>query len=164
MNCNNVRELILTDFSDNELSPDKQKMLETHLATCLACRNLAAGIKECSGVLSGAERISLDRDKIWQRIVAEIDAEKTSSVIYEPVRGVSVWEKLFAAVKPAYVLASLGLVILLTSFVVRRPPVVTVQLQEKEEEVQYLAYVIDQFAADESEGDNLGTSIEEYFL
>ncbi len=53
----------------------------------------------------------------------------------------------------------------MTSFVVLRQPVATVQLQEKEEEVQYLAYVIDQFAApEESDSDDLGTSIEEYFL
>ena len=163
MNCNNIKELILTDYVDNELAPDKRTLLETHLMNCPACRNLASSIKETAGILADGKRVSLDRDKIWQKITAEIASEKSPSIIYEPRRQMSLLEKIFPVARPAVVGVGLVLLIVLTTFYFK--PVNTAKLQEQEEGIEYLAYTVDAIdTIDDVESDGFGTSIEEYFL
>src|SRR5262245_45979686 len=137
MNCNNFRELILTDYADGQLGPEKQQLLDSHLRDCIACRNLAASIKESSGTLSNLPRIALDREKIWQKISAEIGNVKAPSIVYEPDRRVSILNKLFPRLKPAFVGMSLVFLNLTAIIYAQYKRVETANLKEKEEEVLY---------------------------
>jgi len=155
----------MTDYTDERLAPDQRTLLEAHLKNCPACRNFAASMKETAGVFASVKPVSLDRDKIWQKIIDDIEQEKTPSMIYEPLRQVSILDKIFRAVKPSYVLVSAAIVIVITTFYFQRLPVETAKNQEKEDQVEYLVSVVDEVASlDESEGEGFGTSIEEYFL
>jgi len=162
VNCNNIKEWILTDYTDNELTADKRRLVEMHLKDCLACRNFSLSVKETAGAVTNIQRVSLDQEKIWQQIRTEIDQEKSPSLIYKPRHRVSIWEKIF--LRPAYAGAGMALVVLLTIFYFHRLPGKMAKQQEKVEDIQYLSDVVKDLALDESEGDSSSSSLEEYFL
>lgn len=45
MNCQKIREVILTDYIDNELEEKTQTKIKNHLANCPACRNVEKALK-----------------------------------------------------------------------------------------------------------------------
>lgn len=163
MNCNNFKEWIMTDYVDSELAPEKQKLLEAHLKDCPACRSLAVGLKESAEILAGSDRVVLDRERIWKKVMEGIGEKSAPSIIYEPLPRPSPTQSLLRRFKPALVFVSLVLVVLLSALYVQRRPIQTVNPQEQEEEIEYLAYVVDS-VEDDPDGDGFGTSLEDYFL
>ena len=166
MRCKDIEELILTDYSDNELTGERKQMVEAHLTSCPQCRQLAERLKSANEVLVSSKIPALDQERIWQRITDQIEAEKEKSVIYEPVQACpSFWPRVL---RPAYVLTTVAIIVLVMMIYFQREHDKIAQLKEKEE-IQDVAYVLDEYSSAAAEdNDDLayeyGTAIEEYFL
>ena len=46
--CDRIRDILLTDYSDGELSPDGRRSVQSHLQACPACRDFWASLKEAA--------------------------------------------------------------------------------------------------------------------
>ena len=46
MNCKLVQELVLTDYSDGQLSAARMRKVDNHLMHCLACRTLFEKVRK----------------------------------------------------------------------------------------------------------------------
>lgn len=115
MNCKKIRELIITDYMDQELSKSMQEEVQTHLKTCSGCRVFEQAIlKKISEPLRKIEALK-PPEIIWQRIQEAIDEEE--SVQYSPSLLGRIYDFLKGAVvrrKPAFALSSAFVVILIT--------------------------------------------------
>ncbi len=88
MNCKKIQELILTDYLDQEMPQDKQKELESHIASCTQCREfLALAKKTTIESLANIKTDNLSQDIIWSKIQKEIQEEKQSLIDYNQAPG-----------------------------------------------------------------------------
>ncbi|NQT32735.1 MAG: anti-sigma factor [Candidatus Omnitrophica bacterium] len=121
MKCKKIRDIILSDYTDGELSSDRQKLIEDHLKGCPACREfleeLTGGIvtplRESGHVKPPAE--------VWNRIERAI-GEKEKSGAGETLLD---WIKARAELpvlrrKPAFVLATILVAFLLAGGITAR--------------------------------------------
>jgi len=72
MNCRDVRELIVETLSGTT-TPDLRRAVETHLASCAACRADASAFEETARLLRRAPDAHL-RDEHWDGFMAQLDA------------------------------------------------------------------------------------------
>lgn len=166
MECEHIRELILTDYPDGEMDEERTKQLENHLASCLRCKefSIAAGRSVIEPFAAAGRRAP--PDAVWSRIRDEIAAEKQKersflAVLRERARSfISIPESSWA----------LGTAMATALMIVA----VTVQLKlnyrgadtlNAREQIEYLASLADA-PRDVSihGGQGFGTVIEEYFL
>ena len=83
MNCERVKELLLTDHLDGELGTEEARAVEQHLDACPACRSYQTTVREAA-VGPFAKLTPLrPPPTIWQSIVATLESE--SRVIREPL-------------------------------------------------------------------------------
>lgn len=116
MNCEQVKELLLTDHIDGELSSGAAEELGNHLEGCPACRAYQTSVREAA--LAPFARLTPRKPApdLWQRILTAIRAE--SPVIREPLPAApGGWRSAFQQLKllfklvPAMALAGLLLVL-----------------------------------------------------
>ena len=174
MNCREIRDMILTDYLDGEQWEERSIEVEKHLTACSACRDFATQVKEKTVLpLQQSKPIQVDEEVIWQNIKAEIETEDRPLEGYRPSFFASWAEHLRAFWGRPKVVWSFARVALLLAIMVLQFKVVydgrMAKQKAAQEEVQYLAYVVEEFMFEESNGDEtngagFGTAIEEYFL
>ena len=75
MDCKTIKELILTDYLDNELDLKKRQDLETHLKNCSACADFAKNAKaEVVEPFNNAKQ-PIAQEYLWHQIKARIEKE-----------------------------------------------------------------------------------------
>jgi len=176
---------------DGELPATERQNVEAHILDCLQCREFARTARKIAvDPFVGVPKAGLDEAKIWQKVSAELNpdpvpqpqGQSTFAAFLERIK-----EGFFSApLVPAF---SFAVIVLLAAAVYRYMPgqpgqaapisSSTIQLQlaeapvdapwaelteKAEQNVDYIAYVVDDFADSPSESDNYGTGIEEYFL
>lgn len=72
MNCQDVRELIVETLSGTT-PPDLRRAVETHLASCAACRAEASDVEETAQLLRRVLDAHL-RDEHWDAFMTRLDA------------------------------------------------------------------------------------------
>ncbi len=75
MNCETVRELLLTDYLDNELDPAARAEIEAHLTSCNRCRHDHDIIRKVLHVPAESLAPVLPRRDLWPRIEKKIQEE-----------------------------------------------------------------------------------------
>lgn len=82
MKCDKIKELLLTDHADGELSPEMMEQVEAHLLTCPACMELRGTLLlNVLDPLRNAEELT-PPESLWQKIRTSIEpAEERQSVI-----------------------------------------------------------------------------------
>ncbi|HLF18719.1 MAG TPA: hypothetical protein VI749_07495 [Candidatus Omnitrophota bacterium] len=172
MNCKDIRDIILTDFLDGEQWEEKRREIDQHLAGCLACRAFAEEAKEKAvTALQNAKPIRLDEEAIWQNIKNQIEEEAAPAFLSNPLMGFLTHLK-DALLTPKVVMASVKVAIVLLVMVFQFKLIYDNHLAQQKppaEEIQVLAYALEEFTFEESNGEesemaSYGTAIEEYFL
>ncbi|MFC1599164.1 anti-sigma factor family protein [Candidatus Omnitrophota bacterium] len=166
MKCKQIRELLVTDFVDDQISDGLRKEVELHLAVCSGCRQFEEAVR--GGAVEpfkGIEEVP-PPGYLWYRIKDAITAkeakEKKGSL--RGARGLL--ERILVFPRPAFAFATIAAVILMTVVITRYPvnSKTSVDISLKEQ-VEFLASLdvngLDYFDAGSL---NLGTSIEEYLL
>lgn len=163
MKCNQIQDLILTDYLDGQLDEKKGAIIEKHLTVCACCRELVDATRK--GVLAPFSTVKGIEPPgfLWERIKDAIITEQQSNRYYQPwVEKVRKWVFLprIAVVAP--------IVTILILIGVMMPLKVTHQQNTQtkvQEQVAYLAFLTEETSTEVLSGSNgFGTLLEEYFL
>ena len=130
MKCEKIRDIIITDYIDNELDEAGQAAIDGHLAVCENCRlfekSLAAAVKPLRNY-----ETSLPPDFLWSRIKNALERE----IAGEYVR----FNDFFSIFRPRWISAAAMVSILaltlfagifITSDVLNRPQVKHVEIAD----------------------------------
>ena len=158
MNCEKIRELILTDFTDGRLNEDMQKQASSHLSSCANCQEFAKTVSKIAiEPFKNAQKIN-PPDYLWYRFKDSIASQKPRpafSGLFENLQ-------VFFHPRPALALATIAVVVIIASLFIK-PYLVgketNLYLNDQMDFVSHLG----QNGNGGSEI-NLGTSIEEFLL
>ena len=89
MNCETIRELLLTDYLDNELPAQEKALVDAHLLSCLNCQRANKHIQISLVVPFQNLAPVLPRRDLWpqleKNILAHLAAEKAKTAAPSPV-------------------------------------------------------------------------------
>jgi predicted anti-sigma-YlaC factor YlaD len=165
MNCQRIKELLLTDYTDGEASRVLQEEVKTHLKTCSGCRVFEQDLREkVSKSFSKIESIS-PPEEVWQRIKETIEQEQA---LYTPSllrRLLDFLRRSLLARKPAFVFSTVFAVflvmLLFSQLSFRKQRLVRDYLRQQSDYMLSLrAPVYGELELDV----NFGTSIERYLF
>lgn len=164
MNCNQVRDLILTDYLDDRLSGRILDEFKAHLLKCADCREFEqlahqAAIEPFKGLTTAKTP-----EAVWQNVRERIaEEDRRFSPSWVEVFG-NFWENLLG-LRPVAAWVGICSVLILTLAVgqhVSRQKVLKAQDKEK---VEYLAFLLEYSETATQNGNSgYGTDIEAMFL
>ncbi len=161
MNCKKIRELILTDYTDNRLDEKTRKNLDEHLAACPGCASLATSVKKYA-IEPFKKAVSLDPpERLWDNIRAAIEPEATPPFAQVLIDN---FLRLISLPKSIFTLSS-ALALILIAFVSIRSPQFFVRLENHRLASAYLEEEMETIASTNGTGfSGLETSVEKYLL
>jgi predicted anti-sigma-YlaC factor YlaD len=163
--CKEIRELILTDYLDNEISDKNRIRLNIHFARCKDCKEFYERVKlTLVQPFNGLEK-QIPSESVWQNVKQSIVVEQQE----RPGVVFSLLNKLRSLIfvrRPAFAISTVMALVLIVGVVIK------VGLNSNEGlsgsaqgQMENSAYSIEMPFAVLANGDySLGTSIEEYFL
>ena len=166
MNCEKARNLILTDYLDDQMDVKARCIIEEHMARCPECKNLYLEAKKATDELSFN---TLPRanppEYVWRRVKMAILAEKENKK--------SLLSEIFANARnflrvPRPVLATVSVIMLIIVIGTAAGIGIGVRnaYQSKlEVPADYFSYLTDTPAENTANGTGgFGTAVEKYFL
>lgn len=156
MNCKKARELILTDYLDEQMEAEPQKSLEDHLSACFHCREfVSVAQKNILKPFMDAEKAH-PSDQVWRQIKETIKEGPESAMPDSLTVFLNIFKKYFLFPKSAYALAGI-LVLILVTIPWTRPMM--------NKEIKYIEYLVEATEdVSTSQDGGYGTSIEDFFL
>jgi anti-sigma factor RsiW len=161
MTCHEIQDLLLTDMLDAELSADKKKAVDDHLAACPVCREVLAVARQLEGDLKLSPSVQPPA-YLWDRIREKIESAPAS--LWD---GIQVWwEEVLAGFRPAFVNGSLvtATLVLLVVFVPYLSQRGQGMASSAAVEISSLAYLDDSGEVASEAGESGYGSASEYFL
>jgi anti-sigma factor RsiW len=165
MTCEKIKELILTDYIDNQMSDEDKIRIDIHLANCRKCKELLETVKNTAVKPFANAKKMEPPEFIWQRVKEAILAQQQE----RPNFATSILEKLKSVLyipKPVFAVSTIMALVLIVA--------VTITLRfsnkqaleaSREEQAEYSAYSTEApvGAFLNNEG-GFGTLVEQYFL
>jgi hypothetical protein len=167
MKCEYVKELILTDYLDEQLGKEQKTQIEKHLTICKGCREYElltrTAVVEPFNNLKRHNPPEAAWHKIREQIEEELPLQEPTNSFADLIRKV----KTFLYIpKPAFVVTTIIVLLIAVITVIKLQPedqkIVKVNPESQIECIAYLISVFDQETVNGN--DNFGTSIEELFL
>ena len=167
MKCEDVKELILTDYLDEQLGKEQKAQIEKHLAICRDCKEYElltrAAVVEPFNNVERHNPPEATWNKIKEQIEEELPLQEPTNSFADLIHRV----KTFLYIpKPAFVVTSILILLLVVITVIKLPTedqkIVKVNPESQIECINYLLSVFDQETVNGN--DDFGTSIEELFL
>ena len=169
MNCEKVKELILTDYADRQVNEEQKEQIEKHLASCGHCKEYElAARKTVIDPFNNAERLN-PPEAVWHKIKEKIE-EKQLQELTSPFADLIRRIKSFLYVpKPALAVATIIVALLIMVTIIKLPSenqeIVKVNLENQENQIECMTHLLRMFNQDSmNENNGFGTSIEDYFL
>ncbi|MCK4532277.1 zf-HC2 domain-containing protein [bacterium] len=165
MNCEEIKQLLMTDYIDGEINKELKEEVEKHLDLCDDCRQLKQNLQGISGDLFKKIEQTKVSDLVWARIENSVSKEKKQS------KGIlaglmNYLQPDFFIRKPVFsttlILAGVFLAIIFTKGSFNNRKTANSYLKEQVEVFVYLDADGTEFL--ETENIDFGTGIEEYFL
>jgi len=166
MNCKKIRELIMTDYLDGEISQRLKEEVEKHLSSCYRCREFKQTVMKEAVEPFRVSGENKPPDYLWYRIKDAIAAKEEKEAVSVFRRMRIFWEHIFSFPKPVFALATISAVIL-TAVVLTKLPLNNQKTVNKylEEQLDFLVNLdVDEPDYFDTGIVDLGTSIEEYLL
>ncbi|MBT6561149.1 MAG: zf-HC2 domain-containing protein [Candidatus Scalindua sp.] len=167
MKCEDVKELILTDYLDGQLEKEQKTQIEQHLTICSDCKEYELLTR--TAVVEPFNNLENHNPPkaTWNKIRGQIEEERP---LHEPANSFTDLilriKEFFYIPKSAFVVTSILVLLLVGITVIKLKPddqkVVQVNPDSQIECINYLMTVFDQESANGN--DDFGTSIEDYFL
>ena len=167
MKCEYVKELILTDYLDEQLGKEQKTQIEKHLTICKGCKEYElltrTAVVEPFNNLKRHNPPEAAWHKIREQIEEELPLQEPTNSFADLIRKV----KTFLYIpKPAFVVTTIIVLLLAVITVMKLQPedqkIVKVNPESQIECITYLISVFDQETVNGN--DDFGTSIEELFL
>jgi len=167
MNCKKIRELILTDYLDEEVDEEQKKVIVHHLADCVDCQTfMMTAKKTVNEPFGNVESINPD-EFLWHKIKRMIEAEKQRQ--NKPTIGIlSMIRDRSRILIPAVVMAVVVIVVIWTDIITFKQS--SFYKKETTDLSQETFLGLNSDMEDESvehalmKNVNFQTAIEEYFL
>lgn len=162
MDCKRVKELILSDFLDNEALEDIKSLVKSHIDTCADCKALYDSLlSDVSGPLRNSGRFN-PPESVWFEIKRAIEKEPSKN----PLTLLGEKISLIFNYKKTVLTAATAIVVLMAVVFIKDKPnntgeTVNIYIEEQMEYISGLAGDTEQVNGDYNE---FGTVIEEYFL
>ena len=167
MKCEQIKELIITNYIDGEISTSIQNEIKTHLITCSDCRQFEQAIRlSAIEPLKNAKREKVP-EEVWHKIKKVIEKKDEKVTLKDIVYNLRTFIR---ARRPALALATVTTVILIVLIIQKmpfeKPSALNTYL---EEQVEFLANLNGANGNGENGSSDivysgLGTDIEKYFL
>ncbi len=161
MQCKKVQELLLSDYTDEELAAGPRQSLQRHLDSCAACRAYRAQLDAVRAPLRSARPI-VPPERVWEEVSRRIDVPQRAPVF-------AALEALFGGLKrlllphPAFTFSGAAVLAVFVVFLLVVQPWKTAQvLMPRTGEDAASGMVLG-----EANGDlqfNFETAVEEFFL
>ncbi len=167
MKCKYVKELILTDYLDEQLGKEQKTQIEKHLTICKGCKEYElltrTAVVEPFNNLERHNPPEAAWHKIREQIEEELPLQEPTNSFADLIRSI----KTFLYIpKPAFVVTTIIVLLIAVITVIRLQPedqkIVKVNSESQIECITYLISVFDQETVNGN--DDFGTSIEELFL
>ena len=167
MKCEYVRELILTDYLDEQLGKEQKTQIEKHLVICRGCKEYElltrTAVVEPFNNVEKHNPPEATWNKIREQIEDELPLQEPTNSFANLIRRISTF--LYIP-KPAFVITTIIVLLLVVITVIKLPTedqkIVKVDPESQIECITYLISVFDQETVNGN--DDFGTSIEELFL
>ena len=168
MNCEDIRESLMTDYPDGQLNKEGSEEIERHLSSCVPCRNFSDVVcRTLVEPFTGAQKISLSQDKVWHNIKQRIIEEQPKTPLSNPfVEMIFRVRQAITVNRPAFALLAIAVIALIAiSYFNTNNQEVSDLSQPAESGAKYISYVADELSDNQTD-DNVdyGTDIENYFL
>ncbi len=158
--CKNIKDLILTDYIDDEAGAATKAAVDAHLLFCGDCRQFADKVKEdLAGPFKNVESENVP-EHLWTAIKDKIENQSSARL-----KESGFWEKFagsFFSPRLATALGGFAVIILLSSFVFYH------QLSEKRQAQEQGEYLASLWRSSDVVSDMPGNSdqmpLEKYFL
>ena len=85
MTCEKMRELILTDYSDNELPADTAQLVREHLAACPACAAFEARVRGVAIDPFKDVRPVAPSGDVWRRVKGAVEKKPSGMRLSKPI-------------------------------------------------------------------------------
>ena len=163
-NCERFKDLILTDYIDQELDSQGKLELENHLKICSHCRDFLQEVKnETIPALEPIDRPPVP-ERIWTAIKERIEAQEQSSPY-----SVGFWQRLRESCSFPQLAPVIGAMALFTIFLVGNFYNQENKQARAKAQVEYLAYVLEPEMTTldsdlDSDEEDTQNEIENYFL
>ncbi len=165
MNCKKIKELILTDYIDNQMCEKDKTCLESHFVYCRECRDFFTAVKKAAVEPFINTKQNTPPEFIWERIKASIFAGQKEKIgfsanLKERLKGI------FYIPKPVLVMSTITIATLIIVLfgVLKFANKETSQIS-MEEQAEYSIYSMEAPASTILNNDNgFGTLVEKYFL
>ena len=167
MKCENVKELILTDYLDGQLGKEQKSQIEKHLTICRDCKEYELLTRTAVvEPFNNLERYN-PPEAAWHKIREQIEEELPLQEPTNSFADLILKVKTFLYIpKPAFVVTTIIVLLIAVITVVKLQPedqkIVKVNPESQIECITYLISVFDQETVNGN--DDFGTSIEELFL
>ena len=165
MNCKKSRELILTDYLDDQMDEEGKMRIEEHLARCQSCKKFFLTAKKTADELFADAERTAPPEYIWRRVKETILAAERKKAA--PTG--SLFERLKAFLyipRPVLAVATIIILILaigtMAGIRVSNREALHTGIQEQIEYLDYLAGASGDVLMDDNAG--FGTPVEKYFL
>lgn len=159
MGCDQIKELLLTDYIDGCLSPEIKRTVDEHLNNCPSCAEFKQTVIQTSVVpFNEVDRKDVPAD-VWSKIESSLEHKQET----EP-KTISWWESLQSLVfKPAPVGAFIVIFFLIASVTLNQRNLRQAKLNSQSKE--FLVSVMNASSSVLiSDDDGYGTSLEQVFL
>lgn len=166
MKCKKVKDIILTDYLDEQLNEDQKKNIKEHLSSCGICRVYELAVRK--RVIEPFNNVEKQNppEAAWHKIKEQIKEEQRHGLTSPFAYLICRIKSFVYARKPAFVAATIVTVLFVVVAIIRLPPenseIVKV---DPEKQLECINYLINVFSQGSMNGNSdFGTSIEEYFL
>ncbi len=164
MKCNDIQELILTDYLDGEIHPDVKRQVDGHIAGCQVCKEILTFSRQVAEEPFKHSQLKFENQKeVWEKIKFKIEEE----VLTEKFTLQWNWlerMKSILTVPRMSVAVSVVVIALLTAAVYFRNSPPTMVIHQSSDNTQIINDVIEELSIGEDEEDSYGTDLESYFL
>jgi anti-sigma factor RsiW len=166
MNCKKIKEVLITDFMDDECPDAVQEEVIAHLKACGHCRRFEELLRQKARQPFRAIKAVNPPEEIWQRIKGSIEESQMPQAAWG-------WKRVFELLRrnylrervPVFGLASVMAIILVTFLAAQAPlsrkRLVKESLQEKSEYMLSLHHTLNQDMNGDADFDS---TIEHYFF
>lgn len=138
MNCKRVRQAIITDYSDGEVSAAEEKEIKAHLAACAECRKFESSVlRSAVTPFSGARKEEVPPE-IWDGILERLPERVPAAA--GGLRGFP--GRMFVFPRPALLALSSIFVCAAALLVFFRYSPGGKRSSEPDEKMQYVAYLM----------------------
>jgi len=164
MNCENIKNIIITDLIDGELSQPQEAVVKQHLENCAACRQYLNDVKK--SIVEPFQNVPSQKlpEGLWLNIKTAIESQPKEPV-FNPL---GVFTRLLRLPRSIFTLST-SLAILLIGLVLIKSPNFFINLENRQLAKEYLEEQIDFLTPENgstknNDAINLHTDIEKFLL